>query len=67
MADAARVLTPGGLFAIWSADASPELVETLTDEVGHCEEVMQTVIRDEREITYYIYLATLAPAPPKGG
>jgi spermidine synthase len=65
LADAARVLTPGGLLAIWSADPSPELVETLTEVVGRCEEVMQTVIRDEREITYYIYLATSPQRRPR--
>jgi spermidine synthase len=64
-ADAARVLVPGGLLAVWSGDPSPQLVETLTEVVGPCEEVTQTVIRDEREITYSIYLATLAPALPR--
>jgi spermidine synthase len=67
LADAARLLTPGGLLAVWSGDPSPRLVETLTEVVGPCEEVMQTVIRDEREITYHIYLATLAPGQPQGG
>ena len=65
MADARRVLTPDGMVAIWSAEPSLELVETLAEVVGQCEEITQPVFRDEREITYHIYLATLAPAPPR--
>ncbi len=65
MTDAARVLTPDGVVAIWSADPWPELGRMLAKVFGHCEEITQAVFRDEREITYQIYLATLAPAPPR--
>jgi spermidine synthase len=65
MTDAARVLTPDGVVAIWSADRWPELGRMLATVFGHHEEITQTVFRDEREITYQIYLATLAPAPPR--
>jgi spermidine synthase len=64
MTDAARVLTPDGMVAIWSADRWPEQGRMLATVFGHYEEITQTVFRDEREITYQIYLATLAPAPP---
>ena len=65
MTDAAQVLTPDGVVAIWSADPWPELGRMLATVFGHCEEITQTLFRDEREITYQIYLATLAPAPPR--
>jgi hypothetical protein len=65
MADTGRVLTPDGVLAIWSADPSPELVRTLAEVVGQCEEITQSVTRNEREITYRIYFASLAPAPPR--
>jgi spermidine synthase len=65
MTDAARVLTPDGVVAIWSADPWPELGLMLATVFGHYEAITQTVFRDEREITYRIYLATLAPAPPR--
>jgi hypothetical protein len=64
MTDAARVLTPDGVVAILSADRWPEQGRMLATVFGHYEEITQTVFRDEREITYQIYLATLAPAPP---
>ena len=65
LTDAARVLTADGVVAIWSADRQPELGRMLATVFGHHEEITQTVFRDEREITYQIYLATLAPAPPR--
>ena len=65
MTDAARVLTPDGVVAIWSADPWRELGRMLATVFGDCEEITQTVLRDEREITYQIYLATLAPTPPR--
>jgi spermidine synthase len=64
---AARLLAPGGMLAIWSAEPSPDVTGVLAEIVGHCEEITHTVIRDEREITYQIYLAALPPVVPQGG
>lgn len=55
--EAARVLAPSGLLAVWSAAPSSSLASTMAEEVGPCEEVVRTVERDGRPMTYYIYLA----------
>jgi spermidine synthase len=57
MRDVARALVPGGVLAVWSAAPSSDLATTVADEVGPCEEVVRTVERDGRPMTYHIYLA----------
>jgi spermidine synthase len=55
--DMARVLAPHGMLAIWSAAASPALASTLAALVGPGEEVVRTVGREGRTVTYHVYLA----------
>ena len=55
--DMARVLAPHGMLAIWSAAASPALASTFAALVGPVEEVVRTVGRDGRTVTYQVYLA----------
>jgi spermidine synthase len=57
MRDVARALVPGGVLAVWSAARSSDLATTMADEVGPCEEVVRTVERDGRPMTYHLYLA----------
>ncbi|MGH8838761.1 MAG: hypothetical protein ACRDVO_05810 [Jiangellaceae bacterium] len=57
MRDAARALVPGGVLAVWSAARSSDLMTTMADDVGPCEEVVWTVEREGRPMTYHIHLA----------
>jgi spermidine synthase len=57
LADAARVLRPGGMLVVWSADEAPELQAALADAVGTTEVVHRRVERQGRELDYYLYLA----------
>jgi hypothetical protein len=61
LATCAGVLRPGGVLAVWSADASTELQQALAAGVGPCEEVLLPVRRDRRGFTYAIYLAERLP------
>jgi fumarate hydratase class II len=75
LADAARILTQEGMLAVWSADPAPDLAAALEDVVGPVEEIVRTVSREGREVSYFIYLATrtnelaslFAPTEQKGG
>jgi spermidine synthase len=51
-----RVLAPHGMLAVWSAAASPALASTLAGLVGPVEEVVRTVGREGRRVTYHVYL-----------
>lgn len=51
-----RVLRPGGVLAVWSADLSRTLRDALEDVLGNCEEVVLPVRRDGREFAYAVYL-----------
>jgi spermidine synthase len=62
LATAAARLAPGGVLAVWSADLAPDLARTLADTVGACTEVLGTVERDGRTLTYATYLA-IRPGP----
>ncbi len=57
LTEAARVLRPGGVLAVWSADPAPELSTALHAVLGSCQEVRRPVQRDGREFEYSIYLA----------
>ena len=59
LAAAARTLTDDGVLAVWSADASPELLAVVTDVCGTCEEVLLPVRRGRHEFEYAIYLGSL--------
>jgi hypothetical protein len=71
LANAARVLVPGGLFAAWAADPSAGLLATITDVIGPSEEIVRTICREGRNVAYYLYVAhritagSLAPTPPR--
>jgi spermidine synthase len=54
---AARVLRPGGVLGVWSAEASAELALVLERTCGSCEEVLLDVDREGRTFTYAVYLA----------
>jgi spermidine synthase len=51
-----RVLAPHGMLAVWSAAVSPALASTLAELVGPVEEVVRTVGREGRRVTYHVYL-----------
>jgi spermidine synthase len=57
---AARVLRPGGVLGVWSAEASAELALVLERTCGSCEEVLLDVDREGRTFTYAVYLARVA-------
>ena len=57
MRDIARALAPGGVLAVWSAARSSVLAATMAEEVGPGEEVVRTVERDGRLMTYHLHLA----------
>lgn len=57
LAVASRVLAPGGVLAVWSADPSPELADELAAACGSVEVVTLDVERDGRAFTYTVYLA----------
>lgn len=58
LAAAARVLAPDGVLAVWSSTPSSRLADALTEVVGSCDEIAHAVIRDGREVTYYVYVAS---------
>jgi spermidine synthase len=57
MRDAARALAPGGVLAVWSAAHSAALATTMAEEVGPGDEVVRTVERDGRTMTYHLHVA----------
>lgn len=57
MRDIARALAPGGVLAVWSAARSSVLATTMAEEVGPGDEVVRTVERDGRLMTYHLHLA----------
>ena len=61
LASAARVLVPGAMLAVWSAAESGVLAERLAAMVGQVEDVTIDVVRDDRPLTYHLYLAYRAP------
>ncbi|MGH3097479.1 MAG: spermidine synthase [Streptosporangiales bacterium] len=55
-----RRLRPGGVLAIWAADRSPQLRDSLEALGAACEEITQRVERDGRSVEYVVYLAKRA-------
>jgi len=63
---AARLLRPGGVLAVWSADPAPGLGALLERICGGCREVVLPVQRDGRAWQYAVYLASTACEPAAG-
>jgi spermidine synthase len=61
LATVASRLRPGGVLAVWSADPAPTLRDVLADVVGPCEEVLRSLTRDGRALTYATYVAVRPP------
>jgi spermidine synthase len=65
LAHAARVVRPGGLLAVWSADPSPGLAAVLEAVVGPTERIERTVWRDRRRVSYSLYVAARITSDPR--
>jgi spermidine synthase len=52
-----EVLSPGGVLVVWSANAAPDLLDTLRAVFGSAEEQAHDVLLQERPETYFLYLA----------
>lgn len=57
-----RVLRPGGVLVVWSAEASPALERALTAVFGGAETVPHDVRLQERDEQYWLHLARVASA-----
>jgi spermidine synthase len=57
LADARRVLRPGGALVVWSASESPELEEALRPLFGAVEAQPHAVRLQERDEHYWLYVA----------
>ncbi len=55
---ATRALAPGGVLAVWCCDPAPRLADDLATACGPVETVTIGVVRDGREFTYTVLLAT---------
>ncbi|MEU6267232.1 spermidine synthase [Saccharopolyspora shandongensis] len=53
-------LTPAGIVAIWSADASPDLSAAMREVFGNCEEIPIPVTLGQQETTYHLFLGRRA-------
>ncbi|MEV6226406.1 hypothetical protein AB0L88_00765 [Saccharopolyspora shandongensis] len=53
-------LTPAGIVAIWSADASPDLSAAMHEVFGNCEEIPIPVTLGQQETTYHLFLGRRA-------
>jgi spermidine synthase len=60
LAEAARVLHPGGVLVVWSADPAPALHAALAEQVGPTEQVVRRIERQGRQLDYYLYVAVKA-------
>ena len=59
---ARSALRPGGALVIWSADAAPELEETLRATFDEVEARAQAVLLQGRDEQYWLYVARVAAA-----
>lgn len=66
LAGVRRVLRPGGVVAVWSADAAPALLGALREVFAHAEEVPLPVRLQGRDERYLLYLATRERSGPPG-
>ncbi|SDS49837.1 hypothetical protein SAMN04488570_2012 [Nocardioides scoriae] len=57
LTDVRRLLAPGGVVVVWSADTAPELLDTMTEVFGRCEERAFDVALQGRQEAYYLYVA----------
>ena len=62
LAEAGRLLRPGGALVVWSADASAELEETLDKVFGNAETRAYDVRLQERDEQYWLHVARV-PSP----
>ncbi len=58
-----RLLAPGGVLAVWSADRAPALADTLRLAGGACQEITLPAHREGRDLEYALYLTSPHPAP----
>jgi spermidine synthase len=63
LAGARAALRPGGVLAVWSAAPAPDLLAAMTDVFGSAEEQGHGVLLQDREETYWLYLARVASQP----
>jgi spermidine synthase len=52
-----ELLSPDGVLVVWSANAAPELLETMREVFGDAEEQAHDVLLQDRPEQYYLYLA----------
>lgn len=57
LSEVRRLLRPGGVVAIWSAEASPELEATLRQVFGNAETTGYDVTLQERDEKYWLHVA----------
>ncbi len=57
LAAAAAPLRTGGVLAVWSAQAAPQLTTALRDAVGPAHVRRTRVVRDGRDLSYWVHLA----------
>ncbi|WP_289086533.1 hypothetical protein [uncultured Spongiibacter sp.] len=50
-------LRPGGAVVVWSAQEAPALERAMREALGECEVRPHPVLLQEREETYWLYLA----------
>lgn len=60
---ALRLLTTGGVLAVWSADRAPALADALRSAGATCREVALDVQRDGRDLVYALHLAVAVGEP----
>lgn len=58
LAAAAAALRSGGVLAVWSAQAAPQLAAALDAVVGPTRVHRSSVVREGRELDYYVHLAS---------
>ena len=59
---ARSVLRPGGALVVWSADAAPDLEQTLRATFDEVETQPHDVLLQGRDEQYWLYVARLAAA-----
>jgi spermidine synthase len=60
LAEARRILRPGGALVVWSASEAPELEETLRSVFGEVVAERHEVRLQDRDEAYWLYLARVA-------